>query len=67
MWPGMSSAHCAWAVSQNSTAGIDPEAWKIVDGRLYLNLSPSVQQLWEQDIPGHIERADLNWPALSSD
>ena len=29
--------YCAYAVSQGITADIDPEAWKIVDGRLYLN------------------------------
>ena len=31
--------YCAYAVSQGTTADIDPDAWKIVDGRLYLNLS----------------------------
>ena len=28
---------CAWAMSQGYTASIDPSAWKIVDGKLYLN------------------------------
>ncbi len=56
--------YCAYAVSQGTTAPIDPEAWKIVDGRLYLNKSPRVQELWEQDVPGHIARADANWPRI---
>lgn len=56
--------YCAWAVSQGYTAGIDPEAWKIVDGKLYLNYSREVQQRWEQDIPGNIARAQTNWPGL---
>lgn len=55
--------YCAWAVSQGYTAPIDPNAWAIVDGRLYLNFSRSVQRRWERDIPGHIRRADTNWPA----
>ena len=54
--------YCAWAVSQGYTASTDPEAWKIVDGKLYLNYSKSVQQTWEQDIPGHIASGDANWP-----
>lgn len=56
---------CAYAVSEGYTAPIDPEAWKIVDGRLYLNYDRSVQRRWERDIPGRIARADANWPALS--
>jgi YHS domain-containing protein len=56
--------YCAWAVSEGYTASIDPYAWRIVDGKLYLNFSKSVQKRWEQDIPGNIARADRNWPGL---
>ncbi|MEM7044091.1 MAG: YHS domain-containing (seleno)protein [Pseudomonadota bacterium] len=56
--------YCAWAVSQGYTASTDPEAWKIVDDKLYLNYSKSVQARWEQDIPGNIESGDANWPGV---
>ncbi len=56
--------YCAYAVSQGYTASIVPEAWKIVDGKLYLNYSKSVQRTWEQDIPGYIASADKNWPRI---
>ena len=56
--------YCAWAVSQGYTAAIDPNAWKIVDGRLYLNFNRSVQRRWERDIPGNITRANANWPGV---
>jgi len=56
--------YCAWAVSEGYTASIDPEAWRIVDGKLYLNYSKSVQQRWQKDIPGNIAKADRNWPGL---
>ena len=56
--------YCAWAVSQGYTASIDPDAWRIVDGALYLNFSLAVREEWEQDIPGHIASADVNWPRL---
>ena len=56
--------YCAYAVSQGVVADIDPEAWKIVNGKLYLNLSLSVAELWAKDISGHIVKADMNWPTL---
>ena len=59
--------YCAWAVSQGYTASIDPEAWRIVDGRLYLNYSRDVQKRWEADIPGFIKAADGNWPKIKSE
>ncbi len=56
--------YCAWAVSQGYTASTDPEAWKIVDGKLYLNYSKLVQLTWEQDAAGNIAAADENWPTV---
>ena len=56
--------YCAWAVSQGHTASSDPEAWRIVDGKLYLNYSRSVQEKWQSDVPGNIRRADANWPGI---
>ncbi len=56
--------YCAWAVSQGYTASTDPNAWKIVDGKLYLNYNRRVQKSWEGDIPGHIARANRNWPEV---
>ena len=57
--------YCAWAVSEGYTAGVDPQnAWTIVDGRLYLNYNAEIKQKWEKDIPGHIKKADANWPGV---
>ncbi len=56
--------YCAWAVSQGYTASGDPDYWKIVDGKLYLNYDADVQATWEEDIPGHIRSADGNWPSV---
>lgn len=56
--------YCAWAVSQGYTAPIDPTAWRVVEGKLYLNVSPQIQARWERDIPGHIAQADANWPQV---
>lgn len=56
--------YCAWAVKEGTTAPIDPQAWKIVDGKLYLNLNPDIQEQWQKDIPGNIAKADQNWPGV---
>ena len=56
--------YCAWAVSQNYTASIDPKAWHIHEGKLYLNYSKEVQDKWSQNIPGNIKEGDKNWPEI---
>lgn len=56
--------YCAWAVSQGYTADGDPEAWKIVDDKLYVNYSQRVQKRWEVDIPGYIAKGRANWPGV---
>lgn len=57
-------ANCAWAAAEGYLAPVDPDAWAIVDGKLYLNANRRIQRRWERDIPGFIARADANWPAL---
>ena len=52
-------------MTEGYTAPTDPQAWRIVDGRLFLNYDRAVQRRWEQDIPGRISRGDANWPRLS--
>lgn len=54
--------YCAYAVSEGYTASTTPEAWKIVDDKLYLNYSRRIQRRWERDIPSRISTADTNWP-----
>lgn len=56
--------YCAWAVSRGYTASIDPRAWKVVGGKLYLNYSIGVQRQWSADIPGNIAKGNANWPGL---
>ncbi len=56
--------YCAWAVSQGYTASTDPDAWKIVDGKLYLNYSKGVQERWQKDVSGNIAKGDENWPGI---
>jgi len=53
--------YCAWAMTEARKAQTDPEVWKIVNGKLYLNCSRTAYEKWSSDIPGNIKKADANW------
>ncbi len=55
---------CAWAVSKGYTAPTVPEAWDIVDGKLYLNNSLGVQSVWRKERADNIQAADNRWPEI---
>jgi hypothetical protein len=57
---------CAYGMAQGYKAPIDPDAWSIVEGRLYLNSSNSVRRTWLGDVPGFLAKADAHWPAVSA-
>jgi len=56
--------YCAYAVAQNSTASIDPTQFTIVDDKLYLNFSKSVNRKWLANRDNYIDNADQNWPDI---
>jgi YHS domain-containing protein len=53
--------YCSYAVSHGYTADGDPQAWKIVDGKLYLNYNQKAKEAWETDIPNNIKNGNENW------
>jgi YHS domain-containing protein len=53
--------YCAWAMTEKRKAETDPEVWKIVNGKLYLNCSREAYEKWSRDIPGNIKKADKIW------
>ncbi len=55
---------CAYAVSKGYTADIDPVAWNIHQGKLYLNYDRSVQSKWARNKAANIKKASGNWPRL---
>lgn len=56
--------YCAYGVAGGYAVKIEPDAWSVVDGKLYLNYDRSVQASWRQDVPGYIRKADANWPRV---
>ena len=57
--------YCAYGVAVGAKFDGDPLLWRIVDGKLYLNLNEEIQATWEKDIPGHIRDADGNWTKIA--
>lgn len=56
--------YCAFGTAEGHKAPTEPEAWSIVNGKLYLNYNKAVQKEWKQDMPGYILKADQNWPSV---
>ncbi len=56
---------CAYAVAGGYKAKIEPDAFTIVNGKLYLNYDQSIQRRWRRDIPGYIREGDRNWPEVA--
>ena len=59
--------HCAYGVSKGGKVPANPNLWRIIDGKLYLNITENVVGFWEEDIPGNITLADGNWGGIEGD
>lgn len=53
--------YCAFGCSRGYKAKTSPDAWTIVDGKLYLNYNTDVRDTWNKDRQGYIKKADVNW------
>ncbi len=58
--------YCSYAVSEGYTADGDPKAWKVVDGKLYLNYSPKVKEKWEENQGERITKGNQNWKGFGT-
>lgn len=56
--------YCAYGISEGHKAPTQPDAWTIVDGKLYLNYNKDVQQVWKKDQTERIMKANSNWQFL---
>ena len=55
------NGYCAFGVSVGKKFIADPEVFRVVDNKLYLNLDATIQDDWLKDVPGRIKSADANW------
>ncbi len=53
--------YCALGVTRSMKITGDPNAWKIVNDKLYINSSPESLVIWSEDISGNIKKANEAW------
>ena len=56
--------YCAYGVAQDALVSIEPDKFKVVDGKLYLNYDADIQAKWLKDPAGFIKQADTKFQAL---
>ncbi|MEX0368286.1 MAG: YHS domain-containing (seleno)protein [Ruegeria sp.] len=59
--------HCAYGVAKGGKVPANPNLWRIVDDKLYLNITETVVGFWEEDIPGNISLSETNWVSIEDD
>lgn len=55
---------CAMGVALGKKLDVDPQAYRVVNDKLYLNVNKDVQKRWLDDVPGNIASAEKGWPVL---
>ncbi len=58
--------YCAYGTGEGYLVKTEPEAFTIIDGKLYLNYDVSVSEEFRQDIAGRIALAEKSWPELKA-
>lgn len=57
---------CAMGVVLEKKLDGDPQAWRVVDEKLYLNINKDIQKKWLEDVPGNISKAGKTWPEIKN-
>ena len=58
--------YCAFGMRYGQTSRIDPHAWNIVDGKLYLSLNHGTQAIWKTNMGENITIANELWGKLKN-
>lgn len=56
--------YCAMGTAMGMKLDGNPELFRVVNDRLYLNVAEGPQKKWLSDIPGHIKQADAKWAEI---
>jgi len=56
--------YCAYGTSEGHKAPTQPDAFTIVNGKLYLNYNKDVRTEWSKNKKERILQADKNWPTV---
>jgi YHS domain-containing protein len=58
--------YCAYGMSRGYKAKTEPDAFTIVNGKLYLNYNVDVRKLWNEKQSEYIDKANSNWPSVKN-
>jgi YHS domain-containing protein len=58
---------CAYGMSEGYEAPVKPEAFTIVNNKLYLNYNLKVKELWVKEQAARIEKATVNWEKIKKE
>ena len=56
--------YCSLGVGNGYKDGMHPEAFELLDGKLYFNLTPTIHKGWLRNYEDRIETAERNWPTI---
>ena len=60
------NGYCAFGVSIGKKFIGDPEVYRVVNGKTYLNLDTGIQSEWLKDVPGRIKTANKKWGKIKN-
>lgn len=58
--------YCAFGTAEGHKAPTQPQAFTVVDDKLYLNYNDKVLETWRSDVDGYIKKANANWETVSA-
>jgi hypothetical protein len=62
----MYGGYCAYGVRMGKKLDIDPFAYEVLDGHLYVLLNRATHKLWQRDMLENVKISDRLWPQLRS-
>lgn len=62
----MYGGYCAYGVRMGKKLDVDPLAYEIRDGRLYVMLNRATHKMWQQDMGKNIQVSDQTWPEIKA-
>lgn len=58
--------YCAMGVAMGKKLPVDPAAFTVSNGRLFLNVNRDVQRMFSRDVPGNDAKARGNWASVQA-
>ena len=59
--------YCAYGCSRGYKAKTEPDAWSILNGKLYLNYNLQVRDVWSKNTDNYIRKADTAWLSIQDE